>query len=177
VQAEIDGRRLNDDEIIGICFMLFTGGLDTVASTIGFQFHYLAEHPELQERLKAHPELITRIVEELLRAFSVVVIHRVATQDTEIAGVKIAKGDWLSIPTALASMDPLDARGAVGVDPDRRVVRHMAFGMHLARREMSIAFEEWGKRLPVFEIPRGSAPRFKGGGVFLVDQLPLTWAR
>lgn len=184
IRAEVDGVRLSDDQILGICFMLFTGGLDTVASSMGFQFHFLAEHPEVQARLKAEPALASRFVEELLRANSVVVIHRVATADSEVGGVLIRAGDWIAIPTALGSLDPEDAQGSVAVDMDRRAVRHMAFGvgphfclgMHLARRELVIAVEEWTRRIPVFRTSDDGEVTFKGGGVFVVESLPLTWS-
>jgi cytochrome P450 len=184
IAAEIDGQKLTDDRILGICFMLFTGGLDTVASSMGFQFLYLARHPEVQQRLREDPTLAPSLVEELLRAASVVVVHRVVTADTEFAGVKMAKGDWIAIPTALGSLDPQGVRGSHGVDPDRRGVRHMAFGvgahfclgMHLARRQLTIALEEWSQRMPPFRIAELDGVAFRGGGVFLVERLPLEWS-
>ncbi len=184
ILSEVDGVRLSDDQILGICFMLFTGGLDTVASSMGFQFHFLAEHPEVQARLKTEPALASRFVEELLRANSVVVVHRVATADSEVGGVLIRAGDWIAIPTALGSLDPEDAQGSATVDMDRRAVRHMAFGvgphfclgMHLARRELVIAVEEWSRRMPGFRTSEDGEVTFKGGGVFVVDTLPLTWS-
>ncbi len=183
ILAEVNGVKLSDDQILGICFMLFTGGLDTVASSMGFQFHYLAEHPEVQARLRTEPALASRFVEELLRANSVVVIHRVATCDTEVSGVAIRTGDWIAIPTALGSIDPEDSQGSTGVDMDRRAVRHMAFGvgphfclgMHLARRELTIAVEEWVGRAPVFRTDETRPVKYKGGGVFVVDTLPIRW--
>ena len=76
VNADLDGRRLTDDEVMGILYLLFVGGLDTVASSLGFFFHHLADHPEQQRQLRANPAMIPRAVEEPLRRFPVVTVHR-----------------------------------------------------------------------------------------------------
>ena len=58
VTAEIDGRKLNDDELIGFCFNLFIGGLDTVSTNISWQVRHLAKTPADQKRLRDDPSLI-----------------------------------------------------------------------------------------------------------------------
>jgi cytochrome P450 len=67
ISAKIDGHPLTDDRIIGILYLLFVGGLDTVASSLGFFFRHLAQHPEDQRRLRERPDEIPRAVEELGR--------------------------------------------------------------------------------------------------------------
>ena len=95
VQAEVDGQKLSDDVIIGICFLLYVGGLDTVASSLGFHYHYLATHPQLQAQLRADRSLIPAAIEEFLRLFSIVMNHRLVVCDTEIGGVQLKAGDWM----------------------------------------------------------------------------------
>ncbi len=114
VTAKVDGRLFTDDEVLGTLYLLFVGGLDTVASSLGFYFRYLAEHPELQNRLRADPKLISRSIDEFLRRFSVVALHRQCRQDVEVAGVKMKKGDWVTIDCALASSRPQRIRKSAG---------------------------------------------------------------
>lgn len=108
VAAEIGGRKLTDDEVMGTLYLLFVGGLDTVASSLGFFFRHLAEHPEHQARLRANPSEIERAVEELLRRYSVVTVNRQCKVDVELAGVHMKAGDWMAITTSLASLDPAE---------------------------------------------------------------------
>jgi cytochrome P450 len=183
VTTEIDGRKLTDDEVMGIYFLLFVGGLDTVASSLGFYFQHLAEHPEAQARLRADPSIIPRAAEEFVRAFSPVTTRRIATRDTELAGVTIKQGDWVTLVTALASLDPELFDDPRTVDFDRKNSRHLGFaygphfcvGSNLARREIHIALEEWMARIPPFSIKPGSSVRAHGGPVMGLEELHLVW--
>lgn len=183
-QAVVDGAPLSDDEVLGFCYLMFVGGLDTVASTLGFHYQYLAEHPELQERLRKDPSLIPQAVEELLRRFSLVVSHRRATEDTELAGVQIKAGDWITIHTPSAAIDETAHSDPYTVDIDRKSKAHLTFsfgahtclGMHLARRELIIALEEWIQRVPGFRIKPDAPLRTHSGPVYGVDELHLEWA-
>ncbi|WP_340053216.1 cytochrome P450 [Pseudomonas sp. JAI120] len=183
--AEINGEPLSEDDILGFCYLMFVGGLDTVASSLGFHYQYLAEHPELQARLRKDPSLIPQTVEELLRRFSIVITHRRATEDTEIAGVQIKAGDWITIHTPISALDDTIHQSPTTVDIDRPNKMHMTFsfgahiclGMHLARRELIIALEEWVSRVPDFRITEGAPLRTHGGGVYGVDELHLEWNR
>lgn len=47
---EVQGRPLTDDEVLGMCYLFFVGGLDTVAASLGYIFLYLATHPEDRAR-------------------------------------------------------------------------------------------------------------------------------
>ncbi len=184
VQAKVDGVPLTDDEILEICYLLFVGGLDTVASSLGFYFKYLAEYPEQQNRLRENAALIPDAVEELLRVHSVVMVSRFVTEDTEFRGVKMKKGDCLAIYTTFASFDPDEIEQPDRVDFDRSPNRHIAFsygphrciGSHLARRELVIALEEWMRLVPPFHIRENAEVLMHGGVVFGVGSLPLSWA-
>jgi len=183
VQAKVDGEMLTDDEILGICYLLFVGGLDTVASSLGFYFKYLAEHPEQQRLLRENNALIPDAVEELLRVHSVVMVSRFLTADAEFGGVEMKKGDCIAIYMTFASYDAEEIEQPETVDFARVPNRHVAFsfgphrciGSHLARRELVIAIEEWVNRVPHFEVKAGADVRMHGGVVFGVDSLPLTW--
>ncbi|NJO32884.1 MAG: cytochrome P450, partial [Rhodospirillales bacterium] len=56
INAEKDGRRLSDDELLGFCFNLFVGGLDTVSTNMAWQFHHLADNLDHQATLRANPQ-------------------------------------------------------------------------------------------------------------------------
>lgn len=183
--ADVNGRPLNDDEIVGICFLLFIAGLDTVASSLGFHYHYLATHPELQAQLRADRSLIPTAVEEFMRLYSIVINHRRVASDTEIGGVQLKKGDWMSVPTFNASRDPAEFEDPHNFILDRPANRHVAFsygphrclGSHLARRELVVAMNEIFDRLPPLRVKEGAPFRTVGGAVFGVEELHLVFDR
>lgn len=182
-QMQVDGRSIDDEEALGISFLLFIGGLDTVVSSASFHFRYLAENPDRQDWLREDFSRIPDAVEELLRAFPVVTTSRITTRDTEIAGVRIRKGDLVTTSTLLSTRDPDEFPNPSEVDLTRSPNRHNAFsfgphrclGSHLARREMIIAVEEWLRRVPTFRIGTGPEIKASGGGVVGIDHLPLRW--
>jgi cytochrome P450 len=184
VRADADGVPLTDDEMLGICYLLFVGGLDTVAASLGFFYKHLAENPGQQRFLRENPKLIPEAIEELLRAHSVVMMSRVATMDTQIAGQPIRAGEWVSIYSSFASLDPESVDRPQDVDFGREIKRHIAFssgphrclGAHLARIELTVALEEWLKRVPPWRIKDDHPPRMHGGVVFGLDELTLSWA-
>jgi cytochrome P450 len=183
VQASIDNKPLSDDEILGIYYLFFVGGLDTVAATLGFIFHWLATHPEEQASLRADPSKHTDAIEEFLRAFSVVITRRRVTTDTKVAGVEMKAGDWVTVPLMMAGLDAADYPNPLELKLDRSPNRHMAFafgphrciGSNLARREFSVALVEWFARIPPFRLKAGTQPTVHGGGVFGVERLELEW--
>src|SRR5690606_29656576 len=105
LNAEVDGRRLTDDELWGFMFNLFIGGMDTVSTNTALQLRYLAEHPEQQNHLRANPDKIPYAVEEMLRAFSAVTTFRTCVKPTQIRGVQIMPGDKVALSTTLANRD------------------------------------------------------------------------
>ena len=184
VQAEIEGRPLDDQEVMGIGVLLFVAGLDTVAAAIGFDLRYLAEHPEDQELLRREPDRIVLAKEEMLRAFSTVQMIRVATRDVDFEGAPIKKGDYVSCASMIANRDPDEFENPEMLDLGRVGNRHTAFatgphrciGSHLARREIEVALEEWLARVPRFRIKEGTAPITYGGHVFGIEGLVLDWS-
>jgi cytochrome P450 len=183
-RMKIEDRDLSREEMAGIVFLLFIGGLDTVVNSLSFHFRYLAEHPEDQSRLRADPGMIPDAVEEMFRAFPVVTTSRLVTRDTELAGVALRAGDMVTTSTLLSTRDPDEFANPGVVDITRSPNRHNAFafgphrclGSHLARREIVIALEEWMRRVPTFAIREGATITAAGGGVMGIDTLPLVWS-
>jgi cytochrome P450 len=182
VHAEIEGRPIDYYELMGMFYVLYVGGLDTVYSTIGWVMRHLATHPELQERLRAHPELLPQAVEEFCRAFSVVVTHRSVREDYVFHGVQLKKGEEVNLPISLANRDPALFDNPHEVDIDRKP-RHITFGtgthncvgLHLAKRELRIVVEEFLKTFNNIRIKPGETYQYHSGRTFGVDYLPLVW--
>jgi cytochrome P450 len=92
--AEIDGKKLEHNEILDICYLLLIAGLDTVTATLGCNIAYLAANPDQRRRIVENPELIPSAVEELLRwETPVTAVPRMAKRDTAIAGYEIKAGE------------------------------------------------------------------------------------
>jgi cytochrome P450 len=152
VQARLDGHSpLNVPEMLSILQQFLVAGNETTANLIASATLLLARHPEQLARLRADPGLIPNMVEEALRLESPVqTLFRVATQDTKVQGVPVAKGARIAVMYASANRDP-----AVFPDPDRFDVgrenaraqlafgkgEHFCIGAALARKEAVVAFE------------------------------------
>jgi cytochrome P450 len=181
--AELDGKPIAPEHVLGICVLLFIGGLDTVVGTLGLAFNHLASNPDYQSRLRADPDAIPRAVDEYLRLFSPAQSQRQATTDVAVGGVEIRAGDWVTIVDAFASLDPEEFDDPDSVRLDRGPVRHMAFstgphvclGRHLARRELATSLREWLTRIPPFRITPGEHAVSHGGNTFGMERLPLSW--
>lgn len=182
VNGTIDGRPVTDTEALGIGYNLFTGGLDTVTTTSEWLFSWIARHPGHQARLRANPGEIPEAMEELLRLFPVIMTHRWATDDTTIGDVAIKKGDPIGIPIVVANYDPETFPRPAEADFTRGRPRHLTFGsgphtclgVHLARRELQIAMEEWLSRVPPFTVKPGTQ-LLAHPGIVGLNILPLVW--
>ena len=181
LRGQVDGRPLNDDELIGFTFNLFIGGLDTVSTNIGLQMLHLAEHPDDQRYLRANPERIPRAIEELMRAYAPVTTFRTCTRDIEFGGVQMKAGDKVAMMTTLVARDPeeFDNPGEIRLDRNPRHVSfgfgvHSCIGVHLARRELKIAMEEMLARIPEFRLAPAHTVR-RWIGMIAPVELPLVW--
>jgi cytochrome P450 len=190
--CKLDGRPFDDGELLGIGRLLFIAGLDTVAATLGWCFHHLAGHPEQRRQLIDNPDIVPSAVEEFLRYYSVVTSTRSVTEDTEVAGCPMRKGDIAVVPLAPANRDPNSFPDADEFDMERRPNRHVGFGLgphrclgaHLARTELRIALEEWHRRIPEYVVAEGpplpssgfDSLYGTGTSVPMLDVLPLVWS-
>ena len=181
VQAELDGRPLNDAELVGFTFNLFIGGLDTVSTNMGLHFEHLAKFPKDQQQLRNDPALIPTAIEEMMRAYPAVTTFRTCVKETELKGVKFMPGDKVLMSTTLVGRDPEEYDKPEEVRFDRKA-RHVSFaygphicvGVHLARREMRISMEEFLANIPEFSLPENYVVEHRLGMVQPVE-LPLIW--
>ncbi len=182
VHGTIEGKRLSDEEKIGMVWFLWLGGLDTVAATISQMFRRMALQPEIQRQLRAHPELINSAVEEFLRTQPILSSGRRATRDFEWHGMQIKAGDGFQCLNPAGNFDPARFENPRQFDPARKGNRHFTFvggvhtclGAHLARRELRLLLEEWLRRVPEFRVKPG-ADTTVFPGLLSIRNLPLVW--
>ncbi len=179
--SEIDGTRLRTEEVLDICFLLLTAGLDTVTASLDCIFAYLANHPEQRQRLVDDPALIPSAVEELLRWETPVMgVVRVATANTELAGCPIQAGQQVSVLLGSANTDDDEFGDGDSVILDRQVNRHLAFGggIHrclgatLARLELKVALRGWHRRIPNYSIAPGAILPYTAG-IRSIEHFPM----
>jgi hypothetical protein len=120
-------------------------------------------------------------VEEFLRAYAPVTMARLVAEDVEIGGEQLHEGDWVLLPFPAANRDPEFFDQADEVVIDRQKNRHAAFGLgihrcigsNLARMELTIAVEEWLRRVPSFELADPDGVRWATGQVRGPRTLPV----
>lgn len=152
VETEIDGRPLTDGELLNALVTFVFGGYETSAATIGQLMLDLARDPELQERLRSDPRSIPAAIEETFRLYTPNLVQfRTTTSDVEIDGTSIPHGSRVGVVWAAANRDPAHFEDPDQLRLDRPNGRkHVAFGygvhlcsgIHLARLELAILFEE-----------------------------------
>ncbi|MEY2927786.1 MAG: hypothetical protein RL367_2263 [Pseudomonadota bacterium] len=182
IHGTIEGRPLTEEEKIGMVWFLWLGGLDTVAATISQMFRRMALQPDIQARLRDHPELTNGAIEEFLRTQPILSSVRVATKDFEWHGVTIKAGDKVQCLNSAGNFDPAQFTCPRDFDPTRKANRHFTFvaGVHLclgaplARRELRILLDEWFKRIPEFRVAPG-ADTTVYAGLLSIRNLPLVW--
>jgi len=182
-QAEVNGRRLSNEEVLATCGVLMFAGLDTVVSALGFIMRFLAENPEYRRTLREQPKLIPTAVAEMLRRFSPTNLAREVKHDLEYAGVDLRAGDPVLLPTCLHGLDERKWDDPMTVDFSRKQIAHLAFGRGphrcigaaLALTELTVMLEEWLPRIPEFSIAPDSVVTTSSGQVNAVLRLPLAW--
>jgi len=180
-----DERPLTDEERLDMLTVLVLAGLDTTRAQLGYMFRHLALHPEDRRRLIAEPEIVPYAVEEVLRFYTMIFGDgRKVTRDLEFHGASLKKGDMVYGLVSAANRDPRAWERANEFVLDRRKNNHFGFasgphrclGMHLARREMQIAVEEWLRAIPDFRLVPDEPIMERGGGAMTAPlDLPLEW--
>jgi cytochrome P450 len=186
-RGQIDGEAMPDIETVSYYMIVATAGHDTTASAMTGGLQALVEHPEVLAQLQADPSLISNAVDEMIRWTSPVRhFMRTAQEDTEIAGQKIAKGDWLYLSYLAANRDPKTFPNPHTFDVTRpNADKHIAFGFgahfclgaQLARMELRTVFRDLLPRIASIELagtPTSMKTTFVGGPKSLPIRYRLT---
>src|ERR1700741_3688653 len=105
LDLEFEGRKLSQDELVSIGFLMFLAGLDTVVNALSFGMKHLARDAALMSRMIDEPEQIPAVVEELLRRYAFVSVPRYVTHDTVVAGIVMHEGESVLVPLAMIGWD------------------------------------------------------------------------
>jgi cytochrome P450 len=161
VHAELDGRGLEEHEIVMGFFLLMAAGNDSTKATYCSGMRALLENPDQWQLLLDDPSLVPGAVEESLRMFPAFAhFRRTATCDTEINGTQIKEGDKVVMWYVASNRDeerfPDPERFDVTRNPDHQAFgaggRHFCLGTALARLELKVLFEETLARYPGIEL-------------------------
>ncbi|MFB7139613.1 cytochrome P450 [Gottfriedia sp. NPDC056225] len=152
LQAEVDGEKFTDDEIVQVTMLLLGAGVETTSHAIANTFYSLLYDDELlYKELRSNMELVPNAVEEMLRyRFHMSRRDRTVKQDNNLLGIDLKKGDvviaWMSACNMDESMfeDPFSIH--IHRSNNKKHLTfgngpHFCLGAPLARLEMKIALE------------------------------------
>jgi len=188
VQVEEEGNVLSTSELCSMIALLIIAGHETAASMIGNAVYLLVQHPQALMQLRDEPGLMPNAVEELLRYDSSVerAMVRFVTQDTELAGQCLQRGQLLMAVVGSANRDEALCPHPDTLDITRSACPHLSFGKgthhclgaSLARQELEIALNTLLRRCPGLQLAVASeavrwryVPNFRGP-----EALPVRWS-
>jgi cytochrome P450 len=161
VEAEVDGARLTEEEILGFFQLLLSAGTETTTNLINNAILCFLEHPDQLARLQAQPELLPSAIEEVLRYRSPgQIMFRSTKADIELHGQVIPAGKLVLVMVGSANRDPQKFKDADRFDITRDPNPHLAFGhgIHfclgaaLSRLEARVALEDLLERVKGFQL-------------------------
>jgi cytochrome P450 family 142 subfamily A polypeptide 1 len=184
--AEVDGDRLDDDEILHESLLILIGGDETTRHVITGGVHQLlANGRGGWEQLRADRSLVPSAVEESLRWVSPIKnMARTATRDVELHGKRIRQGEKLLLLYPSANRDERRFADPMTFDIRRSPNEHVAFGFgahfclgaSLARLELEVAFETLLDRLPDLHLVDDAEPRSRPANfVSGIETLPVAF--
>ncbi len=182
LDAEMDGERLTDAEIVGFCFLLVIAGNETTTKMLANAMVLLARHPEQRAWLVAHPDGIAAAVEEVVRYDnSTQMLARVPTRDVELHGTTLRRGKKVLLLIGSANRDERAIERPDDFDVRRAPLAHSAFGhgIHvclgasLARLEGRVALEEVLPRMPDYTVDTAGLVRVHSANVRGYSHVPI----
>jgi cytochrome P450 len=152
-----------------------------------FIWRHLAGNAEARRALTGMLDDRARLsvaVDELLRVHAVPNIYRRVKKDMVYRGVTMKENDRVVLPVSVANHDARVFDQAFAIDLQREVNNHLTFGAgphrcvgsHLAKTEVTIALQEWLRRIPEFDIAPGARLQGHLGPTLGFSHLPLVWA-
>ncbi|CAA0133440.1 Methyl-branched lipid omega-hydroxylase [Mycolicibacterium vanbaalenii] len=186
VHAELDGERLTSAEVASFFILLVVAGNETTRNAISHGVLALSRFPEQRDIWWSDYDAVApTAVEEIVRwASPVAYMRRTTTRDVELGGVKMAAGDKVTLWYGSANRDESKFVDPWTFDVRRHPNPHVGFGgggahfclgANLARREITVAFEELHRRVP--GIRATSEPdRLHSAFIHGIKRLPISWA-
>jgi cytochrome P450 len=182
---EVARHPLSTDEINGAIGLLLVGGTSTTYRAFGNLLHLLLTHPDQLALLRADRSLSSNAIEESLRLEQPLVAWgRLATVDTEVAGVPVNAGCPVVVNSGAANHDPREWPDPDAFDirrphPDRHLTfgfgKHHCLGVHLARMELDVMLDAVLDRLPDLHLETTDGVQRTGLGFRMVTSLPCAW--
>lgn len=184
-----EGELISDRDLAGLADGVFTGGYETTAGMIALSTIMLSRDPAYADLVRSgNRETLDRVIEELLRYFSVVQVAfpRFAKQDMELFGTQVKAGDVLLVSLSAANRDEANAGLAPDTFDPLRIPSsgHLAFGhgihrcigAELARMELRIALPKLLQRFPDLRlaVPESELEFRQLSFVFGIESLPVT---
>jgi len=183
LRSQVNGRPIPDEDVLNVFNQLVLAGLDTVKSALSYSLLHLAINQDDRQRIVAEPAIIPLAIEEMLRAYPLVMEGRKLGSDIEFHGVPMRKGEMvmLLLPAAMRDPELFDRPDDIILDRPRN--NHLAFGggphrclgSHLARMEMAVGLDEWHRRIPEYELGCPVEEIIERGGQLSLRSLPLRW--
>lgn len=157
VNAEVEGQKMSDDEIVFETLLILIGGDETTRHTLSGGTEQVLRHQDQWQRLAADVELLPGAIEEMLRWTSPVKnMCRTLTADTEFHGTSLTAGEKIMLMFEAANFDESVFGDPQSFRIDRNPNSHLAFGFgthfclgnQLARLELKIMMSKVLTRLP-----------------------------
>jgi cytochrome P450 len=175
---------LTHDEASFTLMVLVGAGAETTTSLIGIAIGLLAEHPQLQQELRAAPTKVASFIEEVLRFESPFRYHpRTAAHAVEFGGVEIPEGALVLLSWSSANRDAAVFEAPDVIKLDRRNAHlhfgfgrgiHHCVGAPLARLEARVALTRLLERTKSFALDPDRAPRWSDSiWIHRHDELPV----
>ena len=184
MNAEVDGDRLTEEEVIANSIITLVGGLETTTNLIGNGLLSLLRNPRELQMLRANPSLYPSAIEELLRYESPIqYTSRLAPADVDLGGKLIRKRQAVIAVVGAANHDPERFRDPDRLDITRQDNRHLAFGWAahycfgapLARLEGQIALSTMLRRLRNLTLDPTALVWRSNMGFRGLEALPVTF--
>jgi len=185
LDAEVGGRRLNEQELLGFCVLFVIAGHETTTKMVANAVELLSRHPDQQALLRAEPDRIATALEEVMRFHnSTQYMHRTLTRDVKIHGQAMAAGDSVLLLIGAANHDEREFGPTAEVFDIRRTPdRHLAFGYGahfclgaaLARLEGRVALEQIHARIGDYAVDHAAKVRFHSSNVTGWSSLPISF--
>jgi cytochrome P450 len=181
INANVDGRSFNHQELLGFCTVLMLGGIDNTKNLLGTILWRLGWDIDLRARLVRDNSLIPKAVQEFLRYHSPAFTAREVREPVTVGGVNMEPGQMVLLCNPIANRDPRAFEYPDSFIATRSPNRHVGLGLgihrclgaHLLTLEAQLVIEEFLKRIPNYRIDPARECRWWPGFVSGMGNVPI----